>query len=240
MLARDWHSHWQAVDVGEAQGPRDERAAMIQVGKTTMGKPVPRAQLHMLADHIRRTLQLEPSHRCLDLGCGNGLLTTELSPHVAEVVAIDYSRPLLRVAREQFATPNTRYVCRDLTDLGADWVPAGQFARGWSAEVMQHLSPEGAAGLLGWLGRHLAEGGRVLLSGIPERERLRAFYNTEERYARYQRMREAGVEQIGTWWQADELTRLATKHGLVGSRVSQPTGLYTAHYRFDFLLERPH
>lgn len=237
--ARDWYGHWQAVDVGIARGPRDERQALVQVGKTLLGKPIPQGQLRLLGEHIRRVLQLMPSHRCLDLGCGNGLLTTMLAGHVRAVTAIDYSRPLLQVARAQFAAPNVAYLRRDVTTLHADWVPAGHFGRAWSCELLQHLSPAGTARLFHWLGRHMGPGGRVLFAGIPEQERLRAFYNTDARYARYRARVASGTEQIGTWWQPRQLRKLAITHGMRATRLDQPPDLYTSHYRFDLLLERP-
>lgn len=239
MGARDWFAHWQAVDIGDTRQPPNPQQALVQVGKTTLGEPVPMEQLRLLARHMRQALALQPSQRCLDLGCGNGLLTSLLASHVNTVTAVDYSRPLLRVARAQFSAPNVSYLHHDVTTLTADWVPAGHFCRAWSCELMQHLSLEGAERLMGWLRGHMGSGGRVLLAGIPEQERLRAFYNTEARYERYRRRMAAGIEQIGTWWQPQQLKKLATQHGLIATRLAQPKELYTAHYRFDLLLECP-
>lgn len=236
MTIRDWQAHFEDVDVS---APHDLSQALRQVGKTTLGEPVPNAQLELLLAGIRNHLGLNDGHRCLDLGCGNGLLTARIAGGVREVLGLDFSEALLSVARTHYNPSNANYVCADLTRLPEDLAPARHFQRAFSCEVLQHLDVEGTERLLAWLATHVEERGRVLLCGIPDRERLRAFYNTDERWAYYQRRLAEGTEQIGTWWARQELATLAEQAGFAVRFVEQPTGLYTAHYRFDALLELP-
>ena len=42
-----------------------------------------------------------------------------------------------------------------------------------------------------------------------------------------------GTEQIGHWWERDELVGLCREFGLTCTPVEQPGSLYTSHYRFD-------
>lgn len=54
-----------------------------------------------------RLLQLTPGRaRLLDLGCGPGKLTRTLAPHFAEVLAVDPSAAMLRLARDLDAGAN--------------------------------------------------------------------------------------------------------------------------------------
>ncbi|MBW1831669.1 MAG: methyltransferase domain-containing protein, partial [Deltaproteobacteria bacterium] len=52
--------------------------------------------------------RLSPTDVILDIGCGTGSLALELSPHVAEVHALDFSGEMIKVgerkARDQKAT----------------------------------------------------------------------------------------------------------------------------------------
>ena len=52
-------------------------------------------------EHIVPVLDLEPSMRVLDLGCGPGRWTSYLAPRCARVVAVDYSRGMVEAARLQ-------------------------------------------------------------------------------------------------------------------------------------------
>ena len=70
-------------------------------------------------------------------------------------------------------------------------------------------------------------------SGIPDRARIREFYNTPERWAYYERRMAEGTEQIGHWWEREELVGLCSEFGLTCTLVEQPGSLYTSHYRFD-------
>jgi SAM-dependent methyltransferase/aminoglycoside phosphotransferase (APT) family kinase protein len=53
-------------------------------------------------------LELPPSARMLDFGCGLGNLTQNVAPHVAETVALDLTWERLQFARERFARFNAR------------------------------------------------------------------------------------------------------------------------------------
>jgi SAM-dependent methyltransferase len=69
------------------------------------------------AAFVRDTLQLDGTHRVLDLGCGTGLLSSFIAPTVRSVVALDYSEDALEVARTQRPRANVEYQRADLTSL---------------------------------------------------------------------------------------------------------------------------
>ncbi|KIC31146.1 class I SAM-dependent DNA methyltransferase [Leisingera sp. ANG-M6] len=56
--------------------------------------------------------------RVLDFGCGTGLLSEKLAPHVREVVAADTSERMIAVLQEK-ALPKVRALCTDILDGGA-------------------------------------------------------------------------------------------------------------------------
>jgi cyclopropane fatty-acyl-phospholipid synthase-like methyltransferase len=232
-MPRDWGSYWQRLPASE---PRDVSEALRQVGKTRFGVPIDAAQIRTLVDHIGGTLELDGSDRALDLGCGNGFLTSRLAGRTGEILGLDFSPPLLAVARACYAPSNVRYELADLADVGHDVVPPLRFNKAWSCEVLQHLEAPAVRGLLGKLREALADGFRILLCGIPERSRIRAFYDTPERWERYRRNLASGTEQIGRWWERSEILEAARNAAMTAEIVEQPAGLYTSHYRFDALL----
>jgi len=234
MPLNGWRSHWQSIDTS-GSGSIDE--ALRQVGKTLLGKPVAPKQVEILINHIATQLALVPTDRVLDCGCGNGLLTSCLAGRVAEVLGIDYSQPLLNIARTLYARDNIRYALDDLANMNGTTIEAQHFNKAWSCEVLQHLLPADARRLFDSLGRVLIPGYKILACGIPDRTHLRDFYNTPERWELYCRNMQQGGDQIGYWWGRAELSQLAAEAGMGITFIEQPPALYTSHYRFDILLE---
>ena len=55
---------------------------------------------------------LKPEH-VLDLGCGCGSFTAEMSPHCGKIIAIDSSSVLIDRCKSENQKPNINYVCMD-------------------------------------------------------------------------------------------------------------------------------
>ena len=63
------------------------------------------------------------------------------------------------------------------------------------------------------------------------------FYDTPLRRNEYERRVREGTELIGTWWRGGEIAEIAAEAGFSCEIRQQNQLLYTAHYRFDALLE---
>ena len=60
-------------------------------------------RVQMLSSHLR------PGMTILEIGCGTGYFTRELTRHGADIVAIDVSPDLLEIAKAKYSAPNVRY-----------------------------------------------------------------------------------------------------------------------------------
>ncbi|WP_083241324.1 class I SAM-dependent methyltransferase [Methyloceanibacter stevinii] len=192
----------------------------------------------MLVEHVVRTLAPDHNTNALDLGCGNGLLTKALSEHVGHVTALDYSLCLIQTARSAFGGNNIDYLQADLREMEALDLPEVKFEVAWSIEVVQNLDPRALTALLSWLRDTTTLSFRFLASGIPDIERIRTFYDTDERWALHLRNSREGREQMGRWWSVEELHECAERAGLKARIVCLPSSFYTSHYRIDALFER--
>lgn len=84
-----------------------------------------------LAADIARTISeqiaLTPAMDVLDFGCGTGLLTLNLQPHVRSVTGVDTSRGMLDVLEAKIASQNLTNVTTALFDPADENLPDGTY-----------------------------------------------------------------------------------------------------------------
>lgn len=230
---KDWRSHWTSFPTGF--GPEDY---LRQVGKVWRGKPIDEAQIDALVDDIEAKLDLRVDSSLLDVCCGNGFLTRRLAGMCSRTVGVDFSEPLIDVARRAHPLPNGGYVCASALAIG-EIALRGPFTHILCYEALQHFAEWQLGPLLDAMLHHAMDDTVILLGSIPDERRKWDFYCTPEYRADYLERSEIGNEAIGTWWPRilieDECNRL----GLVTEILAQPSILHTAHYRFDCLIRRP-
>lgn len=230
-----WYEWWNRP-VPASEGSLG--ALLTQVGKTEMGAAVAASQVDAIAAVLIQRLELTPEDVLLDLGCGNGLLSQALAPSVAQVVGVDFSEPLLAEAMATCHQANVIYRKGNVAEMSPTlWLPHLP-TKACCYEVVQHLDDDALRAML----LAVATGGdrdiTVLIGGVPDLERQRAFYDTPERWVAYEKAREAGTDRMGRWWTRDELVGVAASSGFEAVTLQQPKGLYTSRYRFDALLRR--
>ena len=225
---RDWRSHFREI---RPRSVLSVDEAMLQVGMTVMGKPVEHHHVATVVDSIVIGLDLGAHDSVADLGCGNGLITERVATRVERIVGIDISEGLIESARANHSRPNCTYHSGDLAELALP--PVGGVTKAYSYGVLQHLSVGETRALLGALLDQIGKGMTFFAGAIPDRARIRHFYDTPERWAYYERRMAEGTEQIGHWWERDELVALCSEFALTCTPVDQPKSLYTSHYRFD-------
>jgi len=57
-------------------------------------------------------------HKVLDIGCGGGEFTREISPYCNHITAIDSSQKLIERSKRDNAAPNIKYICLDARNTG--------------------------------------------------------------------------------------------------------------------------
>jgi SAM-dependent methyltransferase len=178
------------------------------------------AFVHGLAGGVVEWLAAQPGERILDLGCGDGQLTTRLQTTGAEVVGVDASEPMVAAARARgIAADQANAESLPYADASFDAVFSNA-ALHWvrnhdamMAEVHRVLKPGG---------RFVAEMGghgnvaaiRVALIAVLERH---GFGGAED-----------GVNYYPT---PDAYTRRLERHGFVAERMAlipRPTPLETS------------
>ena len=87
-------------------------------------------RVKMLSSHLK------PGMTVLELGCGTGYFTRELARSGADVVAIDVSPELLKIARANTSAPNVQYQIQNAYELSYS---EGVFDSVVGSSVLHHL-----------------------------------------------------------------------------------------------------
>jgi ubiquinone/menaquinone biosynthesis C-methylase UbiE len=109
---------------------------------------------------VTAALDLKPTDRVLELGCGVGRIGHELAAHVAHWEGADISANMLKVARERLAGFDnvgfTELMCSDLKSL-----PDASFDKAYSIAVFIHMDKEDFYLYLEELARVVKPGGLI-------------------------------------------------------------------------------
>lgn len=229
----DWIEFWN-----EFPDRFDKKEYLRQVGKTFHGEPVTKDVIETIIGNIQKKLQLTPQDIVLDLCCGNGLLTSKIAKSCEEVVGIDYSGQLIKVAKEHFSQSNVTYHTLSVMDITADVINKKPFTKIYMYEALQHFSEGQLSPLLDSLIDVSNDTAIMFFASIPDVNRLWSFYNTPELKQQYYEQKEKGALLLGTWWDKNFIKNICTEKNLICEFVDQPNGLYTSHYRFDVVIKK--
>jgi hypothetical protein len=224
-----WKEHFNSNALKFPDSP------LKQVETTVYGREIDKEQFEMLVQAIRSNLDLQPSDVVADLCCGNGVITQVIAQQCQQLYGVDFSENLIANARTLHAAPNINYTVSNVSTLPEVFFQKP--AKGYMCYAVQHLSPKDLHTLLS----HIAQQPQwrsFFISGIPNADKLTAFYDTDEKMAFYRKKEAAGEPHLGKWWRQSELQTLVESVGLHAQCIPQPAALFSAHYRFDCLIER--
>ena len=234
----DWKQFFQTYRIIDIAGDSD---LLFQVGATVGGKPISAEQFHSLIESISVPLDLNEKDGLIDLCCGNGVKTYELSKLVKRVVGIDVSRPYIENAIRYKHQPNISYRVHDVMKLKTiiKQDDSKEYNKLLLYDCLAYLTPPDLDNLLAHLSRVKAII-RILIGNVLDRDRKWKFFNTLNRRLMYfyQHALLGKDPGLGRWWTKNEVMMLAEKHGFVCVFLEQNPILSTAHYRFDALLTR--
>ena len=220
-----------------------------------------------VADFIGSCLGVGPTDDVLDLCCGNGLVTVRIARHAKSVVAVDFSRALLKQAIADFNAENITYLegnARKISELLA----GRAFHKAYISAAFQYFDAEAGEEVLRGLHRLLISHGKLAIFDIPDQSRkwshqMRAamrllvptrrspgdqstnqrFHGLRQRIDYFARnvghMIGLGARNdLGWWWKRDEFVRLAERCGFAATIYDQPRQNPHHTYRFDAVLMR--
>ena len=143
-------------------------------------------------DLIVNALQLQPTDKVLEVGCGCGVIMQTLLNRAAEFTGVDPAANVLEIART--AIPNARF---EVGSAAALPFHDGSFDKAFSYQVFHYLGSfdTARAGILE-MKRVVRSGGRILIGHLPNADR-EAEYQEQRRRRNF--ARQSTVEHNLRW-----------------------------------------
>lgn len=229
----DWKKHFN-------QHPTlfKETEFLKQVGKTVSGQPITPAQFEAQISDICKGLNINNNDFILDMCCGNGIITAEISKICSAIIGIDFSEPLINNAGKYNKYENISYFCMSVLDQNIKSLSSKPFTKIYMYEALQHFEEDDLQKILELVLEISSSRPVIFIGGIPDIDKLWDFYDTDERREDYRRRKSQNQEAIGTWWNREYIADVCLQNGLECEFLSQSQILHSAHYRFDVHLTR--
>ncbi|MGV0959934.1 MAG: class I SAM-dependent methyltransferase [Limnohabitans sp.] len=212
-----------------------DKSSLKQVSKTINGKEISEDQIELIIKKITSTLRLNCSDILADLCCGNGLITKILSHHVSKVIGVDFASGMIKSALTNNKSKNIEYLHSNILNLDRKYITSAN--KILMFEGLQYFSVDDFSQFMD-LVNLLNPGSLVFIGGIPDKYKLREFYDTDEKYEFYLHSEKIGRPHLGKWWSMEEITKISSERNFKIDILQQDSKLYTAYYRFDILLEK--
>jgi demethylmenaquinone methyltransferase/2-methoxy-6-polyprenyl-1,4-benzoquinol methylase len=115
--------------------------------------------------HALRVLTLVDD--VLELACGTGIWTQELTNISHSIIAIDGSPEMIEINRTKHGSARVEYQCMDLFE----WKPEKQYDLVFFAFWLSHVPPDRLSSFLGKVARATKPGGKVFIVDEPKSDR---------------------------------------------------------------------
>lgn len=214
----------------------NETEFLKQVHKTVSGQPITAAQFNAQISDIKNALEINNNDFVLDMCCGNGIITIEISKECHSIVGVDFSEPLINIAKKYNNPDNTSYYCMSVLDIELTEIIKEPFTKIYMYEALQHFSKDDFQKIMKLIREISTPDALTFFGGIPDEDKIWDFYDTPERRQEYELRKSNNQDPIGTWWKKEDFMNTCLQNRFECEVLNQNPELHSAHYRFDALI----
>jgi cyclopropane fatty-acyl-phospholipid synthase-like methyltransferase len=220
-----WPKFW--ISHGKLAADADEH---FQVLRTKNKKSIDEECWNKTLDYILGQLELKESDDVLDLCCGNGLITRDISKQCRSVTCVDVVPELVdKINTNQY--PNITALVGDIRQLNLE---RNSFDKILIYAAIQYLNPAETVEWFDQMYKALRVGGMLFIGDIPDRAKLWNFFDSKEREEVYFKSMKEREAIVGTWFEQNWLLKLSQHAGFKSARiVLQPDYMIYCKYRYD-------
>lgn len=234
---KDWTSFWQNYRVFKKIESQED--LLFQVGKTVRGKVISKEQLALDVLELNKNLNLNANDRLLDLCCGNGVISLQLSKYVDKVIGLDFSKSYIFNAKRYSCNVNTEYFdinILDQTELNKK-LEKYKITKVLMNDCLAYFNPQTLNQIIGTLSNYNIE---IVCSSILDYDKKWSFYNTIKRKWDYflDIYIYNNKSGIGYWWKKEELIKISNTNNFLCEFYHHQSLNHTGHYRFNMKLKK--
>lgn len=207
-------------------------------GAATGRAEISERQFQLIAEDIKRKLGADSEDIILDVGCGNGFITSNIANICSFVIGTDFCGELLKTAVDKYKLANMEYIQCEASKLP---FRDNSFDGAVCYSVLLYLSWTSVSEVIKELRRVCKVDAVIVLGDIPDRSRKGKYRSRFKellveinRYVR--RFMGLSWHPQFAWFSKDELLEFIHGLGLSGEIESQHDGLPYSHYRFDLII----
>jgi len=218
----------------------DDSDLLYQVALTVSGKPISKDLFNCIISDINYNLKLNNSDNLMDLCCGNGVITYEISKKVKTITGIDSSELYIENAKKYKKSKSTEYILMDIIDIDTiDTIYSQKFTKVLFYGSVAYFDKKELTIILGKLYNLTTDDVIIVIGSVLDFSKRYNFYNTLGRKCQYLFNNLLNKDfGLGNWWKQDVLLEICNEQGYNCTFLAQNPLLNTAHYRFDCILTK--
>jgi 2-polyprenyl-3-methyl-5-hydroxy-6-metoxy-1,4-benzoquinol methylase len=219
---------------------RNDMDLLFQVALTVAGKPISKELFNYIISDIENNLKLKSSDNLLDLCCGNGVITYELSKKVKTITGVDSSKLYIENANTYKKSSSVEYFEMDILDIETIYKNYSQkFTKVLFHGSIAYFDKKELTMILGKLNNLTTDDVIIMIGNVLDYSKRFKFYNTVGRKCKYIFFKIFNKDLgLGNWWKKSTLLEICDEKGFNCTFISQNPLLNTAPYRFDCILTK--
>lgn len=206
-----------------------------QVARIINGEFLDSEMISRIALRVAKQLELTADDLVLDLCCGNGMLTNQLSKYCRQIDAVDISRIMIQNAKKKYESGKIQFNVADVIKF----VSSKKYDKILLYFSFQYFdSFELGERVVKNILKMSHSSTIVLLGDIPDRSRLHYYFKRPFDRLKYFIKSKFFISDMGKFWSREELDKICMNNHLHGSYFLQEDWQPYSVYRFDYIIRR--
>ncbi|MBL4659148.1 MAG: class I SAM-dependent methyltransferase [Alcanivoracaceae bacterium] len=215
----------------------EKEELLKQVGHSVNGKAISIKDFESIIMDINNALDLSNDDDLLDLCCGNGVITKQLSTFCHSIYGVDFSHELISIAKTNSSSNNEYFINCDIFDIHKHLSESINFSKVLMFGSLQHFTHQRFSDLLELIKSLCGKEFTIFFGFVTDKDYKWQFYNTIKKRLLYFYRRLMKTDVMGTWWDKKNIKSVCEEMNLECHFININFGNYGYPYRFHFTVK---